>query len=95
MALKKEIELDNGVTVTYHRIVSINKITNGCNIIEIASYTNKEKRQQEVEAIKNATAMNVFIHTEFLNKEYDENESIQDVYNYLKTIDKFKDAEDI
>ena len=95
MALKKEIELDNGVVVNYHRIVSINKITNSSNIIEIASYTNKEKRQQEVEALENATPMNVFIHTEFLNKEYDENESIQDVYIYLKTIEKFKDAEDI
>ena len=95
MALKKEIELDNGVVVNYHRIVSINKITNGCNIIEIASYTNEGKRQQEIEAIENATAMNVFIHTEFLNKEYDENESIQDVYDYLKTTDKFKDAENV
>ena len=95
MALKKEIELDNGVVVNYHRIVSINKITNSCNIIEIASYTNEGKRQQEVEALENATPMNVFIYTEFLNKEYDENESIQDVYIYLKTIEKFKDAEDI
>ena len=27
MALKKEIELENGITTNYHRIVSINKIT--------------------------------------------------------------------
>ena len=27
MALIKEIELDNGVIVNYHRIVSLNKIT--------------------------------------------------------------------
>ena len=39
MALKKEIELENGIIVNYHRIVSINKITNDCNIIEVASYT--------------------------------------------------------
>ena len=26
MALKKEIELENGITTNYHRIVSINKI---------------------------------------------------------------------
>ena len=28
MALQKEIILNNGVTVNYHRIVSLNKITN-------------------------------------------------------------------
>ena len=47
MALKKEIELDNGVIVNYHRIVSLNKITNVGNIIEIASYVSKKKRDEE------------------------------------------------
>ena len=28
MALQKEVELDNGVIVNYHRITSLNKITN-------------------------------------------------------------------
>ena len=49
MALNKKIELKNGVIVNYHRIVSINKITNNANIIEIASYTSKEKRDEEKE----------------------------------------------
>ena len=38
MALIKEIVLDNGTTLNYHRIVSLNKIVNKSNIIEIASY---------------------------------------------------------
>ena len=101
MALKKEIELENGVIVNYHRIVSINKITNNSNIIEIASYTNEGKRQEEIEAIKNgketgeAVSINIFIDTTYLNKNYDETETIEDAYKYLKTINKFKDAEDI
>lgn len=94
MALKKKIELDNGVIVNYHRIVSINKITNNSNIIEVASYTSEEKRQEEIEAIQNGTNMNVFIHTTYLNKEYSEDETIKDLYDYLKTTEKFKDAED-
>ena len=44
MALIKEIELNNGVKVNYHRIVSVNNITNHVSIIEVASYTSKEKR---------------------------------------------------
>lgn len=47
MALYKEIDLDNGVTVRYHRVVSVNTITNVQNIIEVASYTSKEKRDEE------------------------------------------------
>ena len=95
MALKKDIILDNGVIVKYHRIVSLNKITNNSNIIEVASYTSEEKRQEEKEAIKNSKSMNVFIHTTYLDKEYDETETIEDAYTYLKAREIFKDAEDV
>lgn len=101
MALQKEIELENGVIVNYHRIVSLNKITNQSNIIEVESYTSKEKREEEQEAIKQgqetgeAIPMNVFIDTTYINKEYSEDETIKDAYEYLKTTDKYKDAEDI
>lgn len=100
MALKKQIELESGIIVNYHRIVSINKITNAVTIIEVASYTSEEKRQEEAEAIKqsletdNAVPMNVFIDTTYMNKEYVENETIKDLYDYIKTTEKFKDAED-
>ena len=87
MALIKKIELDNGVTVNYHRIVSFNKITNNSNIIEVASYTSKEKREEE----KNGST-NVFINTIYLNKSYNKNELIEDTYNYLKELDMFKNA---
>lgn len=95
MALLKEIELENGVIVKYHRIVSINKITNNQTIVEVASYTTEEKREEEKEAIKNGTSMNVFIDTNYYNFDYNENDNIQDYYNKLKELDKFKDAEDI
>lgn len=94
MALKKQIELDNGVVVNYHRIVSINKITNIANIIEIASYTNDAKREEEKEAIENGTEMNVFINTEYINADYDETSTIENTYEYLKTLEQFKDSED-
>ena len=101
MALQKEIELENGIIVNYHRIVSLSKITNQLNIIEVASYTSKEKREKEKEAIKKgqeageAISTNIFIDTTYINKEYSEDETIKDAYEYLKTTDKYKDAEDI
>lgn len=81
--------------VNYHRIVSLIKITNNANIIEIASYMNKEKRQEEknyISSQKQNKSINVFIDTNYINKEYIENETIKDAYKYLKTLDKYKDA---
>lgn len=101
MALKKKIELSNGVITNYHRIVSINKITNQTTIIEIASYTTEGKREEEEIAIQEgqetgiAIPMNVFIDTTYINKEYNEEDTIEDLYDYLKTTEKFKEAEDI
>ena len=97
MGLLKSIELENGIVVNYHRIVSINKVTNSSNVIEVASYTSKEKRQEEKDyytSKEEDKSMNVFIDTTYVEKEYNETETIEDVYAYLKTTDKFKDAED-
>lgn len=101
MALKKEIELENGVILNYHRISSINKVTNNITVIEIASYVNEFQRQKEQDAIEKgqetgeAIPMNVLIESTFINKEYIEDETIKDLYEYLKTTEKFKDAEDV
>lgn len=99
MGLLKKVELDNGITVNYHRITSINKITNQTTMIEVSSYTSKDKREEEKRAIQEgqekgeAVEMNVFIETTYINKDYEQNETIEDLYNYLKLQDKFKDAE--
>lgn len=101
MALKKEIELENGVILNYHRISSINKVTNNITVIEVASYINEIQRQKEQEALEKgqetgeAIPMNVLIESTFINKEYIEDETIKDLYEYLKTTEKFKDAEDV
>lgn len=95
MALKKDIELDNGIVVTYHRIVSIVKVTNSSCAIEVASYINEAQREKEKEALKDGLSMNIFIDTTYISKEYDEEEAISDIYNYLKETEKFKDAEDL
>lgn len=112
MALKKEIELDNGIITNYHRIVSLNKITNQSNMIEVANYTSKEQREKEKEyqiiQRKNIAkeklsdnekemlnkGINVFINTMYIAKEYDENEKIEDVYEFLKTTKTFENSID-
>lgn len=89
MALDKTIVLNNGITVNYHRIVSINNITNNQSIIEVASYTSSEKRQEEKEALKNQKPMSVFIKPTYISKEYTSDLDIVSAYAYLKTLDDF------
>ena len=111
MALQKEIELENGVILNYHRITSLNKITNISNNIEISSYANENQRLKEKDyqdlQMKNATditeeeqsqldkGINVFIYTEYINIPYDENMTIENAYDYLKTLDKYKNSIDV
>lgn len=108
MAIIKKIELENGVVINYHRIASLNKITNISNNIEVSSYTNKtqrakEQRYQELQTKENLTieeqgelekGINVFIETDFIQTPYEQNMSIEEAYNYLKTTEKYKEAED-
>ena len=113
MALQKEIVLENGMVLNYHRVVSINKITNFKNNIEIASYINseqreKEKKYQEIQ-IKYANeeqlteeeyeilekGLNIIIETSIDNTEYDESITIENVYDYLKTLPQLEGAIDV
>ena len=95
MALSKNIELNNGITVNYHRVVSVNNITNQASIIEIGSYTSKEKRDEEKSALENNQPMNIFINTEYMNINYNKNLNVDNAYNYLKTLEKFSNSTDV
>ena len=95
MALYKQLELSNGVVTSYHRIVSLNIITNAQNIIEVASYTSQQKRQEQLEAIQNGAGYNVFIKTEYFSAGYDQSMDIAKAYEFLKSTSVFKNSQDI
>lgn len=94
MALLKEIELENGIILNYHRIVTITKVTNHSTILEIAGYPSKKKREQEIQQLANDEEVTVYIDTTFMSVDYDEKSTIKDWYTYLKTTDKYSGAED-
>lgn len=94
MALYKEIEQQNGVVTKYHRIVSMNIITNIHNVIEVASYTSQAKREEEVQAIIDGTDRNMYIETIYISAPYDQNMSIESAYEWLKQQSLFESAED-
>lgn len=95
MALYKNMELQNGVSVNYHRITSLHIITNVQNIIEVSSYTDVSKRVEEQLAFENEDVPNVFVHTMILSTPYDQTATIENVYGYLKTLPQFEGAEDV
>lgn len=82
----------------YHRINSLNIITNKCIIINTISYTSREKRLEEIEYEEsNHKDINgIAVYREYNNYElpYDEEMNIKKAYSYLKILDDFKDAED-
>ena len=94
MALLKPIELDSGIVLNYHRIVTITKVTNHATILEIAGYTSKEKRELEVQQFQNGEEITAYIDTSFMSVDYDEASTIKDWYAYLKTTEKYSGAED-
>lgn len=96
MALNKKIELDSGVVVNYHRVVSVNTITNLQNVIEVASYTSREKRSEEKNWNPSMPITSVFIDTNYFVAPYDQNMTIESSYHWVKeNIERFADAEDV
>lgn len=92
MALQKEITLDNGIIVKYHRIVNTNILVNNSITIEIGSYIDATQRNKEKQNNDNE---NIFINTTFIDMQYKESITIEEAYDYLKTLDMFKDSVDI
>lgn len=95
MALLKATELDNGVVVNYHRIGYINNVINNQTIIRVESYIDQEKRNAEKNAIKEGKSFNTFISGSYFNLPYDAEMDVVKAYNYLKTLDEFKDSENV
>ena len=89
MAIIKEIELASGVTVSYHRVVSVNNITNQTSIIEVASYTSKAKRNEEKLKLSTSEPMSIFTSTEYIAVPYNETLNVVTAYAHLKTLEKF------
>jgi hypothetical protein len=97
MALYKHIVLSSGVEVVYHRVVSLNQITNVETVIEIAGYTSREKRQEEQHGFETGyqEPIDVFIDTRYISAPYSSVTTVDEAYEYLKTLPQYTGAEDI
>lgn len=90
MALYKEIEQDDGVVTTYHRILFVKVTTNKQNSIVVLSYVSERSRV-------NVSVGDLASYKKAITYEipYDESMTITKAYEYLKTLPEFEGAEDI
>lgn len=94
MAIQKNIEMTNGITLKYHRIVAIKIITNHAINIEICSYLDKTARDKEKNT-ERGQQLSIYTETEFVTPPYTENYSISEAYEYLKQTEKYSGGTDV
>ena len=96
MALFKIIKDVNGVPLTYHRINDIRHVTNDKTYIDIVSYITKEDREKEQNQPKYSPNREEIYKTPSIEvMDYNSDLSIDEAYEYLKTLPRFEGAEDI
>ena len=95
MALYKEVELDNGIKLTYHRIRNINIETNVANWVEVTSYIDKDARLKEIASYAdNGFQWNGYTETSMFEMPYDQMMTVDSCYADLKKMEKFSGCKD-
>ena len=89
MALLKEIVQDNGVITKYHRILYTQSMINSHDSIAVVSYIDQKGRERENSENEPYKVAITF------EKSYQENMTIEEAYEFLKTLPEFEGAEDI
>ncbi len=91
MAIKKEIRQDDGVTTSYHRILYLDTTINSHNSIAVVSYIDSAARAAEQGNAEQQPYMRAITY----ETDYVENMTVEQAYDYLKTLPEFEGAEDI
>lgn len=91
MALAKDIMQDDGIVTSYHRVQSVIINTNSHNSIIVVSCINNDIREKEKEGLILVPYQKAITY----ETSYDPDMSVEAAYDYLKTLDAFKDATDI
>ena len=91
MALYKEVRQSDGVTTTYHRVLSVTMTTNRQNSIAVLSYVSGESREDE----KMSTEGMPYVRSVTYETAYDPEMTVTSAYEYLKTLPRFEGAMDV
>ena len=89
MALYKEIEQDDGIVTSYHRILYIQSTVNSHTSIAVMSYIDKKSREEENDSFRPYNRAVTY------ETDYIENITNAEAYEFLKTLPEFEGAKDI
>lgn len=102
MALKKQTIADNGIITEYHRIALVSIDVHNQNIILVHSYLSRDGRQIEKDYaaglynnIEAGMMKFPYVSAQYIHAGYDENMTVKNAYNYLKTLPQFEGATDV
>jgi hypothetical protein len=91
MALAKAIRQEDGVATTYHRIWFTQHFVNKRTSIAVLSYVDDVAREMEQESPGARSYKQVVTY----ETDYNENMTIEQAYEYLKTLPEFEGALDV
>lgn len=92
MALYKPLEQSDGVVTNYHRILYYQTTVNRQNSIVVLSYVDEKSRNRERDISDVDQPYTKCITYEI---DYDPTMTIESAYEYLKTLEAYKDADNI
>ena len=96
MALLKSIKQNNGIILTYHRIADIKNVVNDKTYLDVISYVDKEEREKEQNQPKySPNKVEIYKVSTIYDLPYNDTLTIEQAYEYLKTLEDFKGSEDI
>lgn len=102
MAIKIKVTADNGIVTEYHRIALLSIDVNNQNTLLVHSYLGEAGRQVEKDY-----AAGLYSHLEegfmkfpyvahrYIHLEYNGAMTIENAYNYLKTLPEYQGAENV
>lgn len=91
MALKKAIRQDDGVVTNYHRIIYVDAVINSHISIAVKSYIDEAVRTEEQ---MSEGPFYPYCTAVTYETDYVENMTIEQAYEYLKSLPAFEGAED-
>lgn len=98
MALHKTtVDPNTGIPLAYHRISSVNLITNESMVIQVCSYISEMDRHREKQQFlaQPEIAEPIFSTVYYYSCEYTDGMTCTQAYEYLKTLPEFADATDV
>ena len=94
MALLKDVTLDNGLVLGYHRVSDCSIASNKARFLTVRSYQSAAARASEKQQQADGVPQNVFYHEQQFLMPYDESVGLTDAYTWLKQTELFDGATD-